>query len=59
MRLGLMPSTPQVARVVDGVHRLAGLEAKAHRDENAAILAAIDCDEFECHSQQVGAGGPQ
>jgi hypothetical protein len=35
-----------LAQVFDRVHRLAGMEAKAERDEDAAILAAIVLVEF-------------
>jgi hypothetical protein len=38
--------SPQLAQVFDRVHRLAGMEAKAERDEDAAILAAIVLVEF-------------
>ena len=44
--LGLMSSTPQLAQVFDRVQRLAGMEAKAQRDEDVAILAAIEEVEF-------------
>ena len=44
--LGLMSSTPQLAQVFDRVQRLAGMEAKAQRDEDVAILAAIEQVEF-------------
>lgn len=52
--LGMMSSTPQLAQVLDGVERLAGLEAQTQRDEDAAVLAAIERAEFELESQQVG-----
>jgi hypothetical protein len=45
--LGAMSSTPQLARVFDRVKLLAAVEAKAQRDEDAAILAAIERVEFE------------
>lgn len=44
--LGVMSSTPQLAQVFDQVQRLAGMEAKAQRDEDVAILAAIEQVEF-------------
>lgn len=45
--LGIMSSTPQLAQVFDQLQRLAGLEAKAQRDEDAAILAAMEHLEFQ------------
>ena len=45
--LGMMSSTPQLAQVFDRVQRLAAWEAKAQRDEDAAILAAIEAVEFK------------
>lgn len=44
--LGVMSSTPQLAQVFDQVQRLAGMEAKAQRDEDVDILAAIERVEF-------------
>jgi hypothetical protein len=43
----MMSSTPQLAQVFDRVQRLAAWEAKAQRDEDAAILAAIEAVEFK------------
>lgn len=45
--LGLMSSTPQLAQVFDRLQRLAAWEVKAQRDEDLAILAAIERLEFE------------
>jgi hypothetical protein len=44
--LGVMSSTPQLAQVFDQLQRLAALEAKAQRDQDADILAAIENVEF-------------
>ena len=44
--LSLMSFTPQLARVFDRLDRLAALEARAQRDGDAAILAAIEREEF-------------
>lgn len=59
--LDSMSSTPQLARVFDRVKLLAAVEAKAERDRDISILAAIERAEFdgllpdaECPS----AGGP-
>jgi hypothetical protein len=51
--LGIMSSTPALAQVFDRVQRLAGLEAKAQRDEDAAILAAIERVEFPEQSAET------
>ena len=45
--LGLMSSTPQLAQVFDRVQRLAASEAKAQRDEDLVMLAALERLEFE------------
>jgi hypothetical protein len=51
--LGMMTSTPQLARVFARVKLLAAVEAKAQRDQDAAILAAIEQVEFEGQSPNV------
>ena len=51
--LGVMTSTPQLAQVFDRVQRLAGMEAKAQRDEDVAILAAIEHVEFQGQPPEV------
>ena len=51
--LGVMTSTPQLAQVFDRVQRLAGMEAKAQRDEDVAILAAIEQVEFQEQPPEV------
>jgi len=51
--LGMMSSTPQLARVFARVKLLAAVEAKAQRDQDAAILAAIEQVEFEGQSPNV------
>ena len=53
--LGIMSSTPQLAQVFDQLQRLAGLEAKAQRDEDAVILAAIERAEFQERSPEIRA----
>jgi hypothetical protein len=54
--LGVMTSTPQLAQVFDRVQRLAGMEAKAQRDEDVAILAAIEQVEFRQQQPPEAAG---
>jgi hypothetical protein len=49
----MMSSTPQLARVFVRVKLLAAVEAKAQRDHDAAILAAIEQIEFEGQSRDV------
>jgi hypothetical protein len=53
--LGIMSSTPQLAQVFDQLQRLAALEAKAQRDEDVAILAAIERVEFQERSSETPA----
>jgi hypothetical protein len=45
--LDTMSSTPQLARVFDRVKLLAAVEAKAQRDRDISILAAIERVEFD------------
>src|SRR5688572_27808224 len=52
--LGVMSSTPQLAQVFDQLQRLAAMEAKAQRDQDAAILAAIERVEFELAAEAPG-----
>ena len=52
--LGVMSSTPQLAQVFDRLQRLAALEAKAQRDEDTAILAALEYVEFELSAEVPG-----
>jgi hypothetical protein len=44
--LGTTCSAPQLARVFDRLKLLASVEAKAQRDQDLTILAAIDHVEF-------------
>lgn len=56
--LGLMSSTPQLAQVFDRVQRLAASEAKAQRDEDLVVLAAIERLEFEPRTAVTGPRPP-